>query len=60
MDEFEVSQIVDQAMARFGGGHREVVAVQEVVDLLLDIRLLVDRSAHDSIARTEAECEAVS
>lgn len=34
----EITILVDRAMARLGGGHREVVAVSEVVDLLLDIR----------------------
>ena len=56
---FEVSQIVDQAMARYGNG-RDLVAASEVIDLLLDIRLLVDGLAHEAIARTERECEVVS
>lgn len=58
MYEFELSTLVDQAMARYGNG-REVIAAGEVVDLLLDVRLLVDKIAADAVARTEQSMEVV-
>lgn len=36
----EITVLVDQAIARWGNG-REVVAVGEIIDLLLDIRQAV-------------------
>ena len=48
MHELELTGLIDEALERFRG--RDLVAASEVVDLLLDLRLML--LAADEVART--------